>query len=66
MLDKLIGPITGILGKFVEDKDQRNALAQEPIRFWMATGCWVVLLFGVTLQHDLISSTEHLVSCTRS
>ena len=29
MLDKLIGPITGILGKFVEDKDQRNALAHE-------------------------------------
>ena len=29
MLDKLIGPITAILGKFVEDKDQRNALAHE-------------------------------------
>ena len=29
MLDKLIGPITGILGKIVEDKDQRNALAHE-------------------------------------
>jgi len=29
MLDKLIGPIAGILGKFVEDKDQRNALAHE-------------------------------------
>ena len=29
LLDKLVGPITGILGKFVEDKDQRNALAHE-------------------------------------
>jgi len=29
MLSALIGPITGILGKIVEDKDQRNALAHE-------------------------------------
>ena len=29
MFDKLIGPITGIIGKIVEDKDQRNALAHE-------------------------------------
>jgi len=29
MLEQLIGPITGLLGKFVEDKDQKNALAHE-------------------------------------
>ena len=29
MIDNLIGPITGLLGKFIEDKDQKNALAHE-------------------------------------
>ena len=29
MLEQLIEPITGLLGKFVEDKDQKNALAHE-------------------------------------
>jgi hypothetical protein len=29
MLGALIGPITGLLDKFVEDKDQKNALAHE-------------------------------------
>jgi hypothetical protein len=29
MLDKLIAPITKLLGKVIEDKDQRNALAHE-------------------------------------
>ena len=29
MLEQLTGPITGLLGKFVEDKDQKNALAHE-------------------------------------
>ena len=29
MLEQLIGPIAGLLGKFVEDKDQKNALAHE-------------------------------------
>ena len=29
MLEQLIGPISGLLGKFVEDKDQKNALAHE-------------------------------------
>jgi|TARA_R110002072_G_scaffold96650_1_gene212465 hypothetical protein len=29
MLDKLIGPVTGLLNKFIEDKDQANALAHE-------------------------------------
>ena len=29
MLDKLIGPIAGLLDKFIVDKDQRNALAHE-------------------------------------
>ena len=29
MLDKLIGPVTGLLDKYIEDKDQRNALAHE-------------------------------------
>ena len=29
ILDKLIGPVTGLLGKFIEDKDQANALAHE-------------------------------------
>ena len=29
MLDKLIGPVTGLLDKFIEDKDQKNALAHE-------------------------------------
>ena len=29
MLEQLIGPRTGLLGKFVEDKDQKNALAHE-------------------------------------
>lgn len=29
MLDKLIAPITSLLDKFIEDKDQRNALAHE-------------------------------------
>ena len=27
MIDKLIGPVTGLLDKFVEDKDQKAALA---------------------------------------
>ena len=29
MLDKLIGPVAGLLDKFIEDKDQANALAHE-------------------------------------
>ena len=29
MLDKLIGPVTGILDKFVEDKDLRATLQHE-------------------------------------
>lgn len=29
MLQALIGPVTSILDKFVEDKDQKNALAHE-------------------------------------
>jgi hypothetical protein len=29
MLSKLIGPVTGLLDKFIEDKDQRAALAHE-------------------------------------
>jgi len=29
MLQTLIGPVTGLLDKFIEDKDQKNALAHE-------------------------------------
>tara|TARA_R110000782_G_scaffold65594_7_gene133500 strand:- start:314 stop:691 length:378 start_codon:yes stop_codon:yes gene_type:complete len=29
MLEQLIAPISGLLGKFIEDKDQKNALAHE-------------------------------------
>ena len=29
MLDALIGPVTGLLDKFIEDKDQKNLLAHE-------------------------------------
>jgi len=29
MLDKLIGPVTGLLNKFIVDKDQASALAHE-------------------------------------
>jgi len=29
MLESLIGPITGLLDKFIEDKDQKSALAHE-------------------------------------
>lgn len=29
MIDKLIGPVTGLLDKFIEDKDQKAALAHE-------------------------------------
>ena len=29
MLQQLIGPVTGLLDKFIEDKDQKNALAHE-------------------------------------
>ena len=29
MLEALIGPVTGLLDKFVEDKDQKAALAHE-------------------------------------
>jgi len=29
MIEKLIGPVTGLLDKFIEDKDQKNALAHE-------------------------------------
>lgn len=29
MIQALIGPVTGILDKFIEDKDQKNALAHE-------------------------------------
>ncbi len=29
MLDKLIGPVTGLLDKFIEDKDQKAKLAHE-------------------------------------
>ena len=29
MIDKLIGPVTELLDKFIEDKDQKNALAHE-------------------------------------
>ena len=29
MLDKLIGPVTGLLDKFIEDKDQKSKLAHE-------------------------------------
>jgi hypothetical protein len=29
VIDKLIGPVAGLLDKFIEDKDQKNALAHE-------------------------------------
>ena len=29
MLQQLIGPITGLLDKFIEDKDKKNAIAHE-------------------------------------
>ena len=29
MIDKLIGPVSGLLDKFIEDKDQKAALAHE-------------------------------------
>ena len=29
MLEALIGPVAGLLDKFIEDKDQKNALAHE-------------------------------------
>ena len=29
MIEKLIGPITGLLDKFIEDKDQKSRLAHE-------------------------------------
>ena len=29
MLQSLIGPVTGLLDKFIEDKDKKNALAHE-------------------------------------
>ena len=29
MLQKLIGPVTGLLDKFIEDKDKKNAIAFE-------------------------------------
>jgi len=29
VIDKLIGPVTGLLDKFIEDKDQKSALAHE-------------------------------------
>jgi hypothetical protein len=29
MLESLIGPVTGLLDKFIEDKDQKSALAHE-------------------------------------
>ena len=29
MIDKLIGPVTGLLDKFIEDKDKKAALAHE-------------------------------------
>ena len=29
MLGNLVGPVTGLLDKFIEDKDQKNKLAHE-------------------------------------
>lgn len=29
MLEKLIGPVTGLLSEFIEDKDKKNALAHK-------------------------------------
>ena len=29
LVGQLIGPVTGLLDKFIEDKDQKNALAHE-------------------------------------
>ena len=29
LINQLIGPVTGLLDKFIEDKDQKNALAHE-------------------------------------
>ena len=29
ILSSLVGPVTGLLDKFIEDKDQKNALAHE-------------------------------------
>ena len=29
MLESLIGPVTGLLDKFIEDKDQKSKLAHE-------------------------------------
>ena len=29
MIQALIGPVTGLLDKFIEDKDQKNKLAHE-------------------------------------
>jgi hypothetical protein len=31
MLDKLIGPVAGLLDKFIPDKDKANALAHESV-----------------------------------
>ena len=29
MIESLIGPVAGLLDKFIEDKDQKNALAHQ-------------------------------------
>ena len=29
LVSSLVGPVTGLLDKFIEDKDQKNALAHE-------------------------------------
>ena len=33
MIQALIGPVTGLLDKFIEDKDQKNALAHETVSY---------------------------------
>ncbi len=58
MIQALIGPVTGLLDKFVEDKDQKNALAHEIAKQKRNTGQYL-LLDGVHLQDGSLRSRLH-------
>ena len=49
MLEQLIGPVAGLLDKFIEDKDTKNALAHE-ISTRMETGCRLGVRVGYGLK----------------
>ena len=57
MLTALIGPVSNLLGKFIEDKDMKNKLAHEVATMAEMTVGWIQKL----LSNKLMLLIESLV-----